>query len=644
MTVLQMTFPGMAGGPQVRAIAWRDLIRSFYARLEPRGLWPRAGETALSVSGSRADEPGLARPIVWAKRAVLLVDVVESVRLVEQDEAGAIARWLAFVEHVKTRVLPEWKGRAVKSLGDGLLLDFDDARSAAAAAFAIQHASNRENEGRAESSRMHLRMGLEVSDVVIEPDDLHGRGVNLAARLMSLAGPGEIVVSAHVHDQLTPDLDAESEDLGDCFLRHVSQPVRAYRIGPPGPRPLTRPAAPHDELAPFVAVLPFAPRLTAPEHEVIGEILAEEVIRSLSVTADLNVISRLSTSLFRGRQLSLDEIRTHLNADYVLSGVFSSDGNGLTLNAELAEARSGRILWTDRAKARVSDVVSGDPQLTARIAAEVNSAIVAGELRHAQTQSLPTLKSYSLLLGAIALMHRLSIDDFHYARELLQTLLERGSRHPIALAWLANWHVLRVQQGWSADEKAEALRALDCTKRALDADPNCSLALAVDGFVHTNLVKRLDVAEERYNAALASNPNNAFAWLLRGTLFTFKEDGARAINDTQHALSLAPLGPHRWFYDALAAGACLTARDYDRAFALSLRSKKANRKHPSTLRILTVAQWQLGLHEDARRTARELLAIQPDLTVGRWRARSPGGSTATGSEIAKVLRLVGVPE
>jgi TolB-like protein len=487
-------------------------------------------------------------------------------------------------------------------------------------------------------------MGLEDSDVVMEPDDLHGRGVNLAARLMGIAGPGEIVVSAHVHDQLTPDLDAEAEDLGDCYLRHVSQPVRAYRIGPPGPRPAFRPAALQDELAPFVAILPFAARLTSPEHEVIGEILAEEIIRSLSVTSDLNVISRLSTSTFRGRQVSLDEIRTHLNADYVLSGVFSSDGSGLTLSAELAETKSGRILWTDRAKARVSDVVSGEPQLTARIAAEVNTAIVSGELRHAQTQSLPTLKSYTLMLGAIALMHRLSIDDFHYARELLQTLIERGSRHPIPLAWMANWHVLRVQQGWSNDEKAEAMRALDCTKRALDSDPSCSLALAVDGFVHTNLMKRFDVAEERYDEALASNPNNALAWLLRGTLFTFKDDGARAINDTRHALQLAPLGPHRWFYDTLAAGACVTAREYDRALALSLRSMKANRKHPSTLRILTVAQWQLGLHGDARRTARELLSIQPDLTVGRWRAGSPGGATKTGKEIAEVLKLVGVPE
>ena len=638
-----MTLPGMTGGSKVRSIAWRDLVRSFYARFEPGGLWPRARETVLSVSGSRADEPGLARPIVWAKRAVLLVDVVESVRLIEQDEAGAIARWLSFVEQVKTRILPEWNGRVVKSLGDGLLLDFDDVRTAAAAAFAIQQASNRVNSGLPPERQMHLRMGLEVGDVVVESDDVHGRGVNLAARLMSLAGPGEIVVSAHARDEMTADLDAEIEDLGDCYVRHMSEPVRAYRIGPPGPRPVIKRYADRDDLAPSIAVVPFAPRLTSHERDVIGELFAEEIIRALSRTPDLSVISRLSTTALRGRHATLTEINALLGADYVLSGVYTSDGVRVSLDAELADAKSGKIVWTARLNDRVSGILSGEPEIIGRIVAEISSAIMERELQRARSQPLPTLRAYSLLFGAISLMHRLSLSDFDQARQLLQSLVERGIHHPIPHAWLAHWYVLRVQQGWSSDPHQDAYLALESTNRALDMDPKCSLALAVDGLVHTNLLKRLDVADQRYDAAIDANPSNALAWLLKGTLHAFMDDGHLAVECSQKSLKLTPLDPHRYFYESLTATAHVTAGNFERAQELALSSLRLNRKHTSTLRVLAVSQWHLGQHEEARKTARELMSLEPNLTVSRWLERAPGGASKTGREFARVLRLIGVP-
>jgi class 3 adenylate cyclase/TolB-like protein len=643
MTSLRLTLPGIMRGPRLHSTAWRDLVRSSHARFKEKGLRPRVRETSLSDSGSRGDETGLARPIVWAKRAVLLIDVVESVRLIEQDETGAVSRWLAFVEHVRNRILPERHGRIVKSLGDGLLLDFEDVRAAVSAAFAIQQASNRGNASLPPERQMHLRMGLEVSDVVVEADDVHGRGVNLAARLMTLANPGEIIISAHARDQLTADLDADIEDLGDCFVRHLSEPVRAYRVGPPGPRPAIKRVMLQEELAPSIAVVPFRARQVPQEHEILGEVLAEEIIRELSRSSDLHVISRLSTTALRSRQATLGEIGTLLNADFVLSGIYNTDGQGVILDAELAEAKSGRVVWTDRLRDRVSGILSGEPEMTGRVVTEVSAAIIRRELERAQSQPLPTLKAYTLLLGAITLMHRLSLQDFERARALLQALLERGVRHPIPLAWMANWHVLRVQQGWSDDVRQESYLALEATKRALDSDPRCSLALAIDGFVHTNLLKKLDVAEERYNLALAENPNNALAWLLRGTLYAFEDDGARAVDNSQRALQLTPLDPNRWFYESLAATACVVAHQYERALELSNSSFRANRKHTSTLRAKIAAEWHLGLHDQARGTAKQLLELEPALTVSGWLQRSPAASYNIGRDFADVLRKVGVP-
>ena len=582
--------------------------------------------------------------VAWANRAVLLADIVESVRLIEQDEVNVISRWLGLVDHVKSHVLPGCNGRMVKSLGDGMLLDFEDVRSAVLAAFAIQEASSRSNRGLPPEKQILLRMGMEVSDVIVEPNDVHGRGVNLAARLMALAGPGEIVISAHARDQLTPSLDADVEDLGDCFVRHMSQPVRAYRIGPPGPRPVVKSGISFEDLAPTIAVVPFATLDKSAEGHVIGEALAEEVIRALSHSPDLSVISRLSTTAFRGRELTFSEISAHLNADYVLSGVYRRDDQKVMLDVELADAKSSRILWTERLSDQIPNILAGDQELIGRLVAGVAGAVVARELQRSKLQPLPTLRSYTLLMGAIALMHRLSLRDFEEARQLLQTLIDRGIRQPIPHAWLANWHVLRVQQGWSADEKQDAYHALEATKRALDLDPDCSLALAIDGFVHTNLLKKLDVAMERYNQAIAANPSNPLAWLLKGTLHAFLGEGNEAVDNTQRALKLTPLDPHRYFYDSLAGSACLAARKFELALELSQRSLRANRKHTSTLRAMTTAQWNLGLHDDARNTVQELLKLEPTLTISRWRERHPGAPYSFGALVSGALRDAGVPE
>jgi class 3 adenylate cyclase/TolB-like protein/tetratricopeptide (TPR) repeat protein len=598
----------------------------------------------VANTGPNVGEPPQGHHVAWANRAVLLADIVESVRLIEHDEVNVISRWLGLVDHVKTRVLPECNGRMVKSLGDGMLLDFDDVRSAVSAAFAIQHASNRSNQGLPPEKQILLRMGMEVSDVIVEADDLHGRGVNLAARLMALAGPGEIVISAHARDQLTPNLDADVEDLGDCFVRHISQPVRAYRIGPPGPRPVVKSAVSVEDLAPTIAVVPFATRDSAPDRRVIGEALAEEVIRALSHSPDLSVISRLSTTAFRGREVTFSEISAHLNADYVLSGVYRSDDRRVTLDAELAEAKSGRILWTERLTEDVAGLLSGEQELVRRLVADVSTAVVTRELQRSKLQPLPTLRSYTLLMGAIALMHRLSLRDFEEARQLLQTLIDRGIRQPIPYAWLANWHVLRVQQGWSVDEREDAYLALESTKRALDIDPDCSLALAVDGFVHTNLLKKLDVAQERYSQAITANPSNPLAWLLKGTLHAFMGDGAQAVDNTQRALKLTPLDPHRYFYDSLAATACLAACRYEDALDLAQRSLRANRKHTSTLRAMATAQWQLGRHDQARQTVQELMKLEPTLTISRYLERAPSAPFRLGKEVANALRQAGVPD
>ena len=577
-------------------------------------------------------------------RTVLVVDVVESVRLIEVDEERAVARWRALMDRIVRDVLPSHGGRLVKRLGDGMLLDFPRVPPALKAAFDIQHACHQANDGVPEDRQMLLRMGAQVGELIADEHDVYGREVNLAARLTTLAGPGEIVVSAGVRDQLTPILDADIEDLGECYLKHVQRPVRAYRVGPPGPRPVIEPAWWTSELQPTVAIVPFTERVGDPEHHVLGEVLADELISALSRTDELHVISRLSTTAFRGREASVAEVSAHLNATYVLSGAYRASGPQVTLAAELADAKTGRVVWARELKGHVAGIIEGKDPMIDRIVAEVSAAVMAKELERAQSQALPTLQSYTLMMGAIALMHRLSFTDFDRSRDMLEALIQRAPRRAVPQAWLAKWYVMRVWQGWSDDARKDTHAALECTKRALDADAHCSLALAIDGMVHTNLAKKLDVAEQRYDLAIRVNPNDSLAWVLKGTMHAFRAEGKEAMAATQRALKLSPLDPQRYFYEALAATAALSAKKYDKAISLAQHSLRMNRTHASTLRAMAIAQWELGRADEARKTVRELMTLEPALTVTNYLQRSPASGYETGRIWSSALRNAGVPE
>jgi class 3 adenylate cyclase/TolB-like protein len=580
----------------------------------------------------------------WVVRTVLFVDMVESVRLMQENESDLVRRWRQFVAAAERDILPSHGGRLVKSHGDGMLLEFGAALRATKAAFALQRAVTDVNVDVPPRQQILLRMGMHCGQLIADQHDVYGTGVNLASRLTGLAGPGEIVVSADLRDQLTPALDADVEDLGACYLKHLHEPVRAYRVGPPGPQPVIEPGTTWmPQLRPTIAVIPFVERAAPPEHQVVGEVLADEIIAALSRSSELDVISRLSTTVFRGRDTSVDEVSRYLTSNYVLSGAYRRVGRRLRLNVELASSGSSTIVWSDSLEGNAHGLMSGKDGVVDHIVAGIGMAIMNRELQRAQSQPLPTLESYTLLMGAIALMHRLSRHDFDRSRQMLQALTERAPRQAIPWAWMARWHVLRVQQGWSDDVTVDAQLALDCARRALNADPQCTLALVNSGFVHTNLLKKLDVAEELYARALQINPNEAMAWLLKGTLHAFKDEGDLALEHAERSLKLSPLDPHRYFYDSLAATAALSAGRYERAIELARRSLRANRTHTSTFRALAISQWQLGLQDDARRTVSELLRLDPGLTVTQYRERHPSGGYETGKIWSSALLDAGVP-
>ena len=616
---------------------------------------PLTKETCRSVQGGQAAviEPRKNRVIpeilpavvdvTRVVRTVLVVDVVESVRLMQEDETGTVQRWRAFVDHVVHRLLPGQDGRLVKSLGDGLMLEFPRVATAVGMAFAMQEAIAHAGVGVPPERRLHLRIGIHVSHLVADEHDIYGHGVNLAARLTTLAGPDEIVVSADVRDQLTPALDADIEDLGECYVKHVQQPVRAFRLGAPGQQPVIERGNLAEDLRATIAVIPFRPRTLNATTDVLGQLLADEVISSLSRSPEVNVVSRLSTSVFQGREAKLDDVSAYLRADYVVSGSYHVDGDRVTLKAELAETRTMQVAWTQTLKGSVNGIIAGDDPLASHLVNEACAAMMVRELQRSQGKAPQSLQNHTLLLSSITLMHRISPLAFQRAQQMLQVLIERTPRLAVPYAWLAKWHVLRVTQGWSADTQADGKAALEHTKRALDRDATSSLAMTVEGQVNTYILKRLDVAEQLYAQALQSNPNDSLAWLLKGTLHAFRDEGKEAVRHTRHALKLSPLDPLKYYFDSLAATAALSAGQYQRALQLAERSMRLNRTHTSTLRAMITALWHLERQNEARAVAADLMRIDPSFRVSAYLERSPTGPYALGKSVASALQGAGIP-
>jgi len=579
------------------------------------------------------------------RRAIVVVDVVESVRLMQANEAGVIDRWRRFVNLVRTQLLPAHGGRMVKSLGDGLMLEFATVPPAAQAAIDMQAAIEQQNQGRPGAECMKLRIGVHLADVTRDEHDIYGTGVNLAARLTTLAGPGEIVASAEARDALTDGLDVTLEDLGDCYMKHIDAPVRTFRVGPPGPLPVIAPPVPETgPTRPTVAVIPLRLLGQEPEHQLLGDALADEIIAALSKTQALNVISRMSTTVFKDRSDTPAQIATHLGANYLISGSVQVSGHQLKVMVELVEAPGGRVVWADRLLGDLRAVWATEDSMIATIVSEVGAAVMQHELERASSHALPTVKSYSLLLGAIALMHRSSTAEFDTAKAMLDHLIDRDRRHARPYAWLANWHALRVTQSRSPAPQVDTQQAFENAQRALDRDPHCALALAIDGVLQLNLRKDVATAKARLDAAVESNPNESLAWLFRGILHGFAAEGVPAEQASARALMLSPVDPMRHYFDSLAASAALGAGHYARAIELAERSLRANRMHPSTYRALAIAQSMSGCMDQARRSVSSLLALTPGYTAGQFRVVSGFSAGPLGQVFGDALAAAGLPE
>ena len=296
--------------------------------------------------------------------AILAADVAGYSRLMEADEEGTHERLKTLLRRLVDPKVREHRGRIVKNTGDGMLVEFGSIVDAVRCAVEIQQGMNDSNADIPDDKRISFRIGINLGDVIVEPDDIFGDGVNLAARLEALAEPGGICISHTVYDHIAERLPYSFEDIGEQHVKNLARPVHVYgiRFGAES-KPVTTEApgtVPQSSLPlpdkPPIAVLPFTNMSGDPEQEYFADGMVEEIITALSRIRWLFVIARNSSFTYKGKAVDVKQVGRQTGVRYILEGSVRKARGRVRITAQLFDATSGAHLWADRVDGALDDV------------------------------------------------------------------------------------------------------------------------------------------------------------------------------------------------------------------------------------------------------------------------------------------------
>ena len=333
--------------------------------------------------------------------AILSADVAGYSRLMGADEEGTLERLKALHRELVDPKIGEHHGRIVKTMGDGLLVEFPSVVEAVSCALAVQRAIVERNVATSEEKRIAFRIGVNLGDIIVEDGDIHGDGVNIAARLEGIAELGGICISEDAFRQVRGKVDAEFADLGEQNLRNITRPIRVYRA-----LLNQRPAAPASTLPlpdkPSIAVLPFQNISGDPEQEYFADGMVEEIITALSKVRWFFVIARNSSFTYKGRTVDVKQVGRELGVHYVLEGSVRRAGNRLRITAQLVEAAAGTHVWAERYDRELADIFVLQDEITERVVAAIEPELYAAEHFRSQRKPPENLDAWECVIRALS--------------------------------------------------------------------------------------------------------------------------------------------------------------------------------------------------------------------------------------------------
>ena len=473
--------------------------------------------------------------------AILAADVAGYSRLMGSDDEGTLAGLKACREVIALKA-KEHRGRVVNTPGDSALVEFASAVHAARCAIEIQKEIAARNAVISEDRRIDFRIGINVGDILIDSGDVFGDGVNIAARLESLAEPGGICVSARVQEDTQGKLDVIFEDIGEQRLKNIARPIRVYRVRPTATNAgaVIQSALPLPE-KPSIAVLPFQNMSGDPEQEYFADGMVEEIITALSRFRQLFVIARNSTFTYKGRAVDVRRVGRELGVRYVLEGSVRKGGNTMRITAQLIEADTGAHLWANRFDGSLEDVFQLQDKVASSVAGVIEPTLQAAEIRRSAGRPTTDLTAYDLYLRACALAYSWERNGIIQSLELLERAIERDPRYGSALVQAAARHSELHANGWSENPEASRRSGIDLARQALQVAGDDPDILSRAGFTLGYFGEEIGVAIALLDRSLELNPSSARGWQWSGWLRLWTGQIDLAILHFENSLRLNPI-------------------------------------------------------------------------------------------------------
>jgi TolB-like protein len=578
--------------------------------------------------------------------AILAADVTGYSRLIGADEGGTLERLRTLRRELLDPKIGEHKGRLVKTTGDGLLVEFGSVVDALRCAVGVQQEMTGRNTGVPPDSRIELRIGINVGDIVVEDGDIFGDGVNVAARLEALAESGGICVAARVQEDVAGKLDLAFEDIGEQQLKNITRPVRAYRvIASAGSA--SAPANPILALPnkPSIAVLPFANLSGDPEQEYFVDGVVEEIITAIARLPWLFVIARNSSFAYKGKSPDLRQVGRELGVRYVLERSLRKASNRVRITAQLIDTTNGAHIWADRFDGALDDIFELQDEIASRVAGAIEPKLRQSEIERASRKPTESLDAWDLYLRALALRYQYTEESMREAIALLQRVLAIDPSYAPAAALLGSCRLNQRAHGLGKISDAEVDEAVRLARRAIEAGGDDPGTLWTAAHNLSYFTGDHATAGNVVDRALALNPNSAHAWLVRGLVWNMQSQPDRAIEALEHAIRLSPPDPlGARAFTILTAAAHFHAGRYELAIEWADRTLAAQPDYRPALRFKASSLAYLARIDEAHDCVRRVLELEPGLTITRVIASAPPFPPELLARYAEGLRKAGLPE
>jgi adenylate cyclase len=620
--------------------------------------------------------------------AILSADAVEYSRLMAEDETATI-KTIASYREIMSSLVKQHRGRVVDSPGDNVLAEFSSVVDAVQCAVAMQNEIETRNAELAETRRMEFRIGINLGDVIDEDDRIYGDGVNIAARLESIADPGGICVSKTAFDQIETKLPLGYEYLGEQSVKNIPKPVGTYRV-------LMKPDAAGkvigekrflgrfsrraalavivilvvvagalvgwniylqqskkvepasvDKMAytlpdkPSIVVLPFDNMSGDPKQEYFSDGITEELITALSKSPKLFVVARNSAFTYKGKAVKVSQVAEELGVQYVLEGSVRKEGDRVRITAQLIDALKGNHIWAERYDRDFKDIFALQDEITVKITGALRLKLTDGEMARLYTRGTENLDAYQKLLQAREILNTLTPESLKQGRRLIEEAIVLDSEYALAYVYLASTHWLEISLGSSKSPKKSIKRAFEYITKAKTLDDSLPQAHNQLGWLYV-MSGQYDKAIAECERAIDLAPNSANTNIWMGVALRNAGKQAEAVKYLEEALRLDPFPPPYYFRVIGSTYSWIDRHEEAIDFI-----KKAIERAPNDLLNhvwLTIAYSWAGQIEEARKQAKEVLRINPKYSLEQTSKGFRYKNKEDQERFYNTLREAGLPE